>query len=210
MSRISRGNLEYELDRASNADLMQASALIAESMLENPFNEWLFPEVASRRDRTSSYYNLLLRHHYIPNGICEIIRHQSRVVGISVWHLPAKWKIPESTSSAILEEVRDLFDSNLFEVGRGIREIESKHPQFPHLYAGLTVVAPEMQGTGLGSILYGTLLTYADEHNLPIYLELTRERDQSWIKGLGFEVTGEIDIADGPTLWTCLRLPTPS
>ncbi len=47
----------------------------------------------------------------------------------------------------------------------------------------------------------------ADVDTLPAYLEASSPRNRALYERHGFEVTGEIQVADSPPLWPMLRRP---
>jgi predicted GNAT family N-acyltransferase len=62
-----------------------------------------------------------------------------------------------------------------------------------------------MQGKGYGSLIMRDQLARADAAQIPCYLESSKDTNVPIYKSFGFEVTGEIKLANGPTLWPMWR-----
>ncbi|TVR17999.1 MAG: GNAT family N-acetyltransferase [Nitriliruptor sp.] len=81
----------------------------------------------------------------------------------------------------------------------------SFHPTEPHWYLGGIGVLPEHQGRGHGSVLLRVGLERCDRDGLPAYLEASNSRNRPLYERHGFEVIGEIQAADSPSVWPMLR-----
>ena len=120
----------------------------------------------------------------------------------------AVWAPPGAEDDEQLpERVGEIAAENaerLFEV---LGLMDSVHPTDPHYYLFLLGTRPEWQGRGIGSALMAPVLETCDRERVPAYLEATSERNRELYLRHGFEVTGEIDVPDGPTLWCMWRTP---
>jgi GNAT superfamily N-acetyltransferase len=89
-----------------------------------------------------------------------------------------------------------------------LRELLSDaHPHDPHHYLMLLGVAPDHQGTGVGSALLHAVLDRADRDSRHAYLAATSRRDRALYERHGFEVTRELRVSDCPPLWAMWRDP---
>jgi ribosomal protein S18 acetylase RimI-like enzyme len=92
----------------------------------------------------------------------------------------------------------------------GLNRMERLHPhQPPRWYLFILGVERAAQGRGLGSALLGHRLERMDTSALPVYLESSNERNIAFYARHGFEVTGEVTIPQGPTIWPMWREPRP-
>jgi len=90
-----------------------------------------------------------------------------------------------------------------------LESMERHHPVEPHAYLFLLGARPEWQGRGLGSALLRQVLDRCDRDATPAYLEATSPDNRRLYLRHGFEVTGEIRLPDGPSLWPMWREPRP-
>ena len=89
-----------------------------------------------------------------------------------------------------------------------LERMDQCHPQGPHDYLFLLGTRPEWQSRGLGSALLREVLERCDREGRPAYLEASSERNQRLYLRHGFEVTAEITLPDGPTMWPMWRDPS--
>ena len=76
----------------------------------------------------------------------------------------------------------------------------------PHLYIDFLGVRTNMQGQGRGRKLMDHICGYADERRLPLMLFTNTDKDISFYKTLGFEITGETHSEIfGYTNWYMVR-----
>ena len=85
--------------------------------------------------------------------------------------------------------------------------MDQHHPQRPHAYLFLLGTRPQWQSRGLGSALLREVLERCDRDATPAYLEASSEGSKQLYLRHGFEVTGEIPLPDGPSLWPMWREP---
>ena len=83
--------------------------------------------------------------------------------------------------------------------------IEKRHPHEPHWYLQAIGTDPARQGKGYGGVVMRRQLAFADAAGMPAYLESSKETNIPIYKSFGFEVTGEIKLPGGPTLWPMWR-----
>lgn len=79
-----------------------------------------------------------------------------------------------------------------------------ERPKFPHLYLG-TIGSAE-RGQGYGSALLAHRL---EGYDGAAYLESSKEENIPLYERFGFRVTQELQIPDGPKLWSMLREARP-
>jgi GNAT superfamily N-acetyltransferase len=104
----------------------------------------------------------------------------------------------------VLGAVVEEYAERLFEI---LGLMEENHPVEPHHYLFLLGTRSEWQGRGLGSSLMAPVLPTCDRDRVPAYLEATSERNKQLYIRHGFEVTAEIALPGGPTMWPMWRSP---
>jgi len=87
------------------------------------------------------------------------------------------------------------------------RLIAPHQPTEPVWFLATVAVESERQGRGLGTAVIRPGLAEADRAGLPAFLETADERNVRLYRRLGFEVTAEIDLPDGPRTWCMRRTP---
>ena len=94
-------------------------------------------------------------------------------------------------------------------VMRAMDVMEKQHPHTPHRYLQAIGTDPDKQGKGYGGVLIRRRLADADAAGQPAYLESSKEANIPIYQSFGFELTGEIKLPDGPTIWPMWRAPQP-
>lgn len=84
-------------------------------------------------------------------------------------------------------------------------KMEEFHPKEPHWYLAIIGVESARQGRGLGAQLMEGALARCDEEGLIAYLESSNPANISLYQRHGFEVIGEIRVADIPVMTPMLR-----
>ena len=90
------------------------------------------------------------------------------------------------------------------------RLADDVHPSEPHAYLFLLGTRPPWQNQGLGSALLREVLESCDRDRIPAFLKASSAASRRLYRRHGFEVTGEIFLADGPSLWPMWREPSPA
>jgi ribosomal protein S18 acetylase RimI-like enzyme len=129
--------------------------------------------------------------------------------GGAIWMAPNKWK---TGGVELLGQIPLLIRMGLGSTSRALGvlgKMEKVHPEEPHWYLAVLGTATEHQGKGVGSALIAPVLTKCDAEGIPAYLESSKESNIPFYRRHGFEVTDEISVKNGPTLWPMWRDPRP-
>ncbi len=126
-------------------------------------------------------------------------------VGAAVWRAPGVASAADETWGELFLALVD--PARLAAVFAFGEQFGSYHPSEPHWYLVAVGVDPYQQGSGHGSALLRTGLERCDRDGLPAYLEAGHPRNRALYERHGFEVLGEIQVADSPPAWPMLRPP---
>jgi len=80
-------------------------------------------------------------------------------------------------------------------------------PTYPHWYLPFIGIDPRHQGRGLGSVLLRHTLAVCDREGTDAYLEASNLRNVPFYERHGFQLRGEIQVGDSPTLFAMVRAP---
>jgi len=86
-------------------------------------------------------------------------------------------------------------------------QIGGFHPAGRYWYLAQIGVEPGHQESGHGTTLLQVGLNRCGRDGLPAYLESANPRNRTFYERHGFEVLGEVQVADSPTVWPMRRLP---
>ena len=184
--------------KAAAADLPDVAQTLALAFEDDPVVTWLIDDGPRRRQLLPGFFRAIADSYLVYDEIYSV----DEGVSAAVWAPPGAEDdegLPARLGAAV-----DEYADRLFEI---LGLMEEKHPAQPHHYLFLLGTRPEWQGRGLGSSLMAPVLERSDRDGLPAYLEATSERNKQLYGRHGFDVTDEIVLPGGPTMWPMWRSP---
>ncbi len=193
-----------EARAATKADIGPMCEMLSRAFADDPMMCFLLRDEATRAEKLPRLFKLLLKLA-LPLGGCDVAEgHESG----AIWRPPHHWEMP--FWQYITNGVEFL---GLFGLG-GARhaiwvmdQVEKRHPKEPHWYLQVIGTDPDKQGMGFGGVAMRRHLAIADASGLPCYLESSKEKNLPIYASFGFEVTEEIKLIGGPTLYAMWRKP---
>jgi len=187
---------------ATWADADQVAATLARAFHDDPLICFLLQDEASRARKMPRLFRLLFKLG-LPHGCCDVT---SGCEAVALWRPPGKWEIPAYQYLLNAGDFLGLFGlSGARKVTATMEVIEKRHPHEPHYYLQVLGTDTLKQGKGFGGVAIRRQLAAADAAHMPAYLESSKESNIRIYKSFGFEVTGEINLPNGPTLWPMWR-----
>jgi GNAT superfamily N-acetyltransferase len=184
--------------KATAADLPDVTSTLALAFHDDPVVTWIIDDGSRRRQLLPGFFGAVAESYLAYDETYAV----DEGVSAAVWAPPGAED--DEDLPTVLGEVVEEYAERLFEI---LGLMEEKHPVEPHYYLFVTGTRPEWQGRGLGSSLMAPVLETCDRDRVPAYLEATSERNRQLYLRHGFEVTDEIPLRDGPTMWPMWRSP---
>jgi GNAT superfamily N-acetyltransferase len=189
---------------ATAADHKVLATTLARAFADDPVFRWMLPDDHSRLHRMERLFDLLLRLHGRSGRI--LTAPDGRAA--SIWQPPGTAVLGLPTILANLPRLLDVFGRHILRSLAVSGAIEAHMPKDePFWYLHFVGVEPSLQGQGRGKAMVKRGLQWAEAEGLPTYLETARPENVSLYLGLGFTVTGEWDVPDGPHFWSMLHRP---
>ncbi|MBW2274724.1 MAG: GNAT family N-acetyltransferase [Deltaproteobacteria bacterium] len=189
--------------KATKSDLPSLGSCLARAFEDDPVSAFFFPDPRSRPRRLDPFYRFAIES-MAGHGVVYTDRN---LRGAAVWQAPlppapvGMQKLFRAT--ALLAIARTAF-LRVLRIGAAVQRA---HILEPHWYLAVLGTEPVHQGKGVGSSLMHPVLRHCDAEGLPAYLESSKRSNILFYERHGFRVTGEIRVAQGPTLWPMLRAP---
>src|ERR1700733_3372587 len=190
---------------ATEADAERASQTLGRAFADDPLICFFLPDVAARPLKMPKLFKLLFELG-LPHGACDVTEGFESV---ALWRPPGKWHIPFSDYIVKGPQFLGIFGLGGLSVMGAMDRIEKVHPREPHYYLQAVGTDPAMQGKGFGGVVMRRQLAIADSKGMPAYLESSKESNIPIYQSLGFELTGEIKVPGGPTLYPMWRKARP-
>jgi len=183
------------------ADAEAVSQTLARAFHDDPFMAYLFRDAASRPVKLPKVFRLLLKLG-LPHGGCLVT---SGCEAAALWRPPGHWDISWWHYIANATTFIDLLGADIPHALRALDLIEKKHPHTPHWYLQVLGTDTAKQGKGYAGLVMRRQLAIADAQGLPAHLESSKASNIPIYASYGFEVTGEINMPGGPTLYPMWR-----
>jgi len=189
--------------RTAGQDLPMLVETLVAAFVDDPVMTWCIPDSHRRPEILRAFFEIVVDVNqpygelyttdpvpaagavWVPSGCQPTGEHAEQLI---TWYVEAAEEYADR-AVAILERTDEC------------------HPQEPHDYLFLLGTRPEWQSRGLGSVLLREVLERCDREGRPAYLEASNEGCRRLYLRHGFEVTGEIVLPDGPTMWPMWREP---
>jgi GNAT superfamily N-acetyltransferase len=191
--------------RATRADLGPLSRALGRAFLDDPVMAWFFPDERRRMAYVEAVFRLRVGGLLKQDEVYTTDDH----AGAAVWAQPERWEMRPLEGIGFVARLAPMVRSRLPLLARGWNLVDGAHPKEPHWYLAILGTEPEARGRGVGSALMAPVLEDCDRHEVPAYLESSKESNLDFYARHGFRVTGELTLPDGPKVWPMWRDPSP-
>jgi len=192
---------ETSVRQATRDDSEALSQTLARAFFDDPVMMFMIPDARARLEKMPRIFRLLFKLA-LPHGVCHVT---SGYESATLWRPPGKWHLSPWDYVVNGPEMLGIFGSGVLNVMATMDRVEKRHPKAPHYYLQTIGTDPPKQGKGFASAIMRHQLGVSDAAGLPCYLESSKHTNIPVYRSFGFEVTGEIRIPDGPTLWPMWR-----
>ena len=194
---------EHTTRKANTSDIEALATTLTQAFDDDPLTTWLFPDPTARRRKLPTFFRALFRAA-LPFG--EVYTtDESRCAAI--WNPPGTFPMGWRKDAQLGFTTARLVGPRIVSCSRGLMYFASHHPKEPHWYLQMLGTQPEWQGKGAGSAILAPVLERCDREGARAYLESSKEQNIPFYKRHGFDVTQEINVPRGPTVWAMWRDP---
>lgn len=187
----------------SRDDAGTVAQMLARAFFDDPLTSYFIPDETGRDRKLARMFRLLLRLA-APFNSCHVTSGNEAA---AIWRPPGEWHLPFWVYVTNAPDLLAIFGAGALRVMSSMDIIEKRHPSKPHWYLQTIGTEPAKQGKGFGGIVLRHQLARADATGAACYLESSKPSNVPIYKNFGFDVTGEIKLPDGPTLWPMWRNP---
>jgi ribosomal protein S18 acetylase RimI-like enzyme len=175
--------------------------MLSRAFGDDPAFSHIFPDASVRAERLPRLFELFLRTD-APDGF--VMAHADGA-GAALWRAPGKAHVSPLTMVRHAPALLGAFGTALPRALTLGNAIDAHHPKGRYWYLHVLGCDPSRQGQGIGAALARAGLDRIESDGLPCYLETATARNVGFYERLGFAVTQEWQVPNGPKLWSMLR-----
>lgn len=194
-----------EVRPARRADVVALSRVLGRAFHDDPVMRWLQPDAARRTAALPTFFATVARHHFLASSSSEVAVSADGVGAAALWDPPGRWQQTSREQVAMVPGVLRAFRGRLGAARALAEQMKAVHPEEPHWYLAIIGSDPSVRGGGFGAALMRSRLERCDAEGAPAYLESSNPDNVPYYNRFGFEVTGQIVVPGGPTLWPMWR-----
>jgi GNAT superfamily N-acetyltransferase len=197
-----------DVQPARRSDVRTMAAVLARAFYDDPVMTWMLPDDGTRLKALTRAFSGLVRHHFLSRDGSEVGWRDGAVGAATLWDPPGQRKGSRLEELIMMPMMLWAFRSRAQASVQVMELMEKHHPEEPHWYLMVIGSDPPVRGTGFGYALMRSRLDRCDAEGVPVYLENSNPKNESYYMRFGFEVTGEIKLPDGgPSMWPMWRHP---
>lgn len=183
-------------------DAQPLSEMLGRAFFDDPVMEFLIQDAAVRRAKLPRLFRLFLRLG-MPYGACDVTPGYEAA---ALWRPPGCWHMPFFQYIINGPDLLGIFGLRDALRAMSVMDVvEKQHAKEPHFYLQVLGTDPAKQGKGFGGIAIRRHLAIADAARMPCYLESSKVSNIPIYQSFGFELTGEIKLPGGPSVYPMWR-----
>ncbi len=195
---------EHAVRAATADDVAAAADALADAFAGYPWTDWITPE-EGRRERLRGLHEVMTAHVGVPFGLVHVATCPAGdVVGVATVLRPDR-PVPHRVWEEIAPTEAGLVGDRADEARAADELAAALRPDHDVVTVATVGVRPEHRRRGLATRLLAPALALADELGVPAHLETSTEGNVALYRGLGFAVTGSVQVPGGPTVWSMER-----
>jgi GNAT superfamily N-acetyltransferase len=199
------GAAANKIESANCRDLTCAANLLAESLFDDPLQQWLFPVAKKRLAATTRMFRHLLKPK-LADGLVRVIRDSTgELASVAVWTppyppAPSRW---EHYAESFF--MRLTYGRRIHEVREAFTKLAARHPQSPYWYLQALATRADRRGQGHARCLMDEKFREANFQGVITALETSNPANVAYYEKLGFQIADELMLAEGLPVWLMCR-----
>jgi ribosomal protein S18 acetylase RimI-like enzyme len=194
------------IQNSTVADVSGLTDMLVTTFDDDPVVNWYIRQDRKRALAFREFFELALSRQSLPFGE---VYHMEDYKAAALWVPPGHWQLGIRDQLLLAPAILRIAGVRLLKRALiGLAAMEAAHPPEPHMYLLFLGTHPAHRGRGMGGTMLMDMLTRCDAEKVPVYLENTKPENESFYRHFGFEVTGDIRLAeDGPYYRGMWRAP---
>jgi GNAT superfamily N-acetyltransferase len=199
--------MNHQIEKLTEANISLAAQALTNAFMEDPLQQYVFPDEAVRKSRSIPHFEAVLRYGVLFGEVYTTKDHSGAVV----WLRPGETLVtPEKARKSGLASLPITIGGAEFTRFISVLEFADQfHKQdmpAPHWYTMVIGVDPKLQGKGYGTSLLSPILKDAEKNNTPVYLETAQPKNISFYQHMGFDLIREVEEPTSQVkIWTFIK-----
>lgn len=196
-------NPDHLVRDAARADLPRLAPMLAAAFQDDPVMAYIFPDPAVRRARLPGFLSVIFKSD-LPAGACFMTAGGEAA---TTWRAPGRGHL---SFREMLQQAWPWISTSRSALARALivsAASDANHPKEPHWYLHIAGCAPAAQGKGFGGAAIRAGLARSDAAHVAAYVETGNETNLAMYGALGFQITHDWTVKNGPRCWSMLRKP---
>lgn len=193
------------IESGTKRDLTATASLLAESLFDDPLQQWLFPDASKRLAATTRMFRHLLKPKLI-DGLVRVIRDfNGDVASVAVWtppYPPAPSRFDRFAESLFM---RLTYGRRIQEVREAFTKLATRHPHGPYWYLQALATRMNQRGQGHARSLLDEKFREADSQGVMTVLETSSATNVAYYEKHGFQAADEMMLVEGLPVWLMCR-----
>ena len=185
-------------------DVAPVAAVLVRAFDDDPIFQAILPEVEHRRRALRALFEAWIDELHLPHATSFTTEDRA---GAALWSPPGRWSIGLVGLARLAPRLLPALGRRTVPALRVLGALDGPHPRVPHNYLRVIGCDPDRQGKGIGAALLRPMLERCDAKREPAYLESSNERNLTFYRRQGFEVTAEVTTYLGPRAYCMWREP---
>lgn len=199
--------MNHRIEKLTEAGLPLAVQALTSAFMDDPLQQYVFPDDAERRSRSIPHFEAVLRYGLLFGEVFTTEEHG----GAIVWLRPGETLVtPEKAEKSGLASLPGTIGEAEFmrfiSVLNFADQFHKQDMPAPHWYTMVIGVDPAFQGKGYGGALLSPILEDAKKSNTPVYLETAQPKNISFYQHMGFKLIREVEEPSSEIkIWTFIK-----
>jgi GNAT superfamily N-acetyltransferase len=171
---------------------------------DDPFVAWVVGDRGEGARRR--YFELALTKLTLPH---DTVWMTDDGTSVALWAPSESWQLSPLGQLMMMPRVARVVGlGRMQQISAGVERVERGRPRDPFLLLVLLGTVPEARGRGLASEVLRPGLTRCDREGRLAVLDTSVPANVDFYRGRGFEVVRDVELPEGPKVWSLVREPT--
>ncbi|MEM7726427.1 MAG: GNAT family N-acetyltransferase [Cyanobacteria bacterium P01_A01_bin.45] len=190
--------IETQIKSASEKDIEQIISSIVLAFATDPVIRWMYPCAHQYLRNFPEFIQIFAGKAFEH----QTVYYTDNYAAAAFWYPPDSQPDSDAIGAFLQQTIPEQQQEEIFSV---LEQMNNYHPQDSYWYLAMLGVEANQQHKGYGSALVKHKLEECDTQGAIAYLESSKPENIPFYEKHGFQVIGEIQAGNSPTIFPMLR-----